>query len=207
MSLAVSPEGDIAAVVLAAGASRRFGEANKLLADLGGRTLLERVVDAVSAAGVTDVVVVTGWDSAAVEAALRGQRVRVVHNVRWDEGMGGSIATGIEAVGPTASGAFIVPADLPLLTPQAIASLIAAFRAADGNRIVFPITAAGEQRNPVLWPRTHFGALLSLPLEKGAKALLQLIAAQCLSVPVDDALLSDVDTSADLAAIAQRRPD
>jgi CTP:molybdopterin cytidylyltransferase MocA len=46
-----------------------------------------------------------------------------------------------------------------------------------------------------------------LPPEKGAKALLQLIAAQCLSVPVDDAWLSDVDTSADLAAIAQRRAD
>jgi molybdenum cofactor cytidylyltransferase len=201
VSLAVPPDGDIAAVVLAAGASRRFGAANKLLAELGGRTLLERVVEAVSTAGVTDVVVVTGWDSAAVETALRGQHVRLVHNVRWEEGMGASIAAGIAAVEPTASGAFIIPADLPLLTPHAIASLIAAFRAADCNRIVFPTTAAGEQRNPVLWPRAHFGALLSLPPEKGAKALLQLIADQCLSVPVDDALLSDVDTSADLAAL------
>lgn len=195
------PDGDIAAVVLAAGASRRFGEANKLLAEVGGRTLIERVVAALAAADVDDILVVTGWDHEAVEVALRGQRVRFVHNERWDEGMGASIATGVDAVEATASGAFIVPADLPLLTPQTITSLIAAFRAADGNRIVFPTTAAGEQRNPVLWPRAHFGALLALPPEKGAKALLQLIAAHCLPVAVDDALLSDVDTSADLAAL------
>ncbi len=203
----VRPDGDIAAVVLAAGASRRFGEANKLLAEFGGRTLIERVVAALTAADVGDILVVTGWDHEAVEAALRGQRVRFVHNERWDEGMGTSIAAGVAAVEATASGAFIVPADLPLLTPQAIASLIAAFKAAGGNRIVFPTTSAGEQRNPVLWPRAHFGALLALPPEKGAKALLQLIAAQCLPVAVDDALLGDVDTSADLDAITRRGAD
>jgi molybdenum cofactor cytidylyltransferase len=201
------PEGDIAAVVLAAGASRRFGESNKLLADIDGRTLLDRVVEAVSAAGVADVVVVTGWDRAAVEAALAGQRVRLVHNARWEEGMGSSIAAGVAALNVDTSGVVIVPADLPLLTPQAIATLVEAFRAADCNRIVFPTTTGGEQRNPVLWPRAHFGALLSLPPEKGAKALLQLIAAQCRPVPVDDVLLSDVDTSADLAAIAQSKLD
>ena len=203
----VRPDGDIAAVVLAAGASRRFGEANKLLAEVGGRTLIERVVAALAAADVGDILVVTGWDREAVEAALRGQRVRFVHNERWDEGMGTSIAAGVAAVEATSSGAFIVPADLPLLTPQAIASLIAAFNAAGGNRIVFPTTSAGEQRNPVLWPRAHFGALLALPPEKGAKALLQLIAAQCLPVAVDDALLGDVDTSADLDAITRRGAD
>jgi molybdenum cofactor cytidylyltransferase len=121
--------------------------------------------------------------------------------------MGSSIAAGVNAVDAAATGAFIVPGDMPLLTPQAIATLVQAFRGAACNRIVFPTTTGGEQRNPVLWPRAHFGALLSLPPEKGAKALLQLIAAQCLSVPVDDVLLSDVDTSADLAAVAQRNPD
>ena len=52
----------------------------------------------------------------------------------------------------------------------------------------------------MLWPRRHFGALLSLPPEKGAKALLQLVAQECIAVVADDAALSDVDTPADLEA-------
>ena len=108
------PEDDIGAVVLAAGASRRFGEANKLLARVGERTLIGCVVDAIAAAGVGDIVVVIGWDHAATQSAAADPRVRIVHNPHWEAGMGSSIAVGIEALPDTTAGAFIVPADMPL---------------------------------------------------------------------------------------------
>jgi molybdenum cofactor cytidylyltransferase len=112
--------------------------------------------------------------------------------------MGTSIAAGIAALDAAARGAFIVPGDMGLLTPQVVAKLIEASTAAGGDRIVFPTTRAGAQRNPVLWPRRHFGALLALPPEEGAKALLQRVAADCLPVSIDDAALADIDTAAEL---------
>lgn len=192
-------EGSIAAVLLAAGASRRFGEDNKLLAHIDGRTLLERVVNALTIAGISDIVVVTGHDSAAVEAALRGRPVRFVHNPAWQSGMGSSIATGVAALDADVTGCFIVPGDLGLLPPQLVSDLADAFRTRKCDCIVYP-TAGGEQRNPVLWPRRHFGALLALPPDKGAKALLQLVASECVPVLADAGAISDIDTPADLQA-------
>jgi molybdenum cofactor cytidylyltransferase len=194
----VAADGGIAAVVLAAGASQRFGDDNKLLARIDGRTLIERVVNALAIGGAADIVVVTGHDRTAVETALRGRPVRFAHNANWETGMGSSIGAGIAALDESAAGAFIVPGDVPLLSAQLVASLIGAF--ASTERIVYPATRAGEQRNPVLWPRRHFGALLALPRSTGAKALLQLVASDCLAVAADDAVLSDVDTPADLEA-------
>ncbi len=52
----------------------------------------------------------------------------------------------------------------------------------------------------MLWPRRHFGALLALPPDKGAKALLQLVASECVPVAADAAAISDIDTPADLEA-------
>lgn len=202
---AVPADAGIAAIVLAAGASRRFGEDNKLLALVDGRPLIARVVNALSIGGVADIIVVTGHDGSNVEATLRGRPVRFVPNESWRTGMGSSIAAGAAALDDGVTGAFVVPGDMPLLSPQLIAALISAFEANKHEKIIYPATTAGEQRNPVLWPRRHFGALLSLPPEKGAKALLQLVTSECVAVVATDAVLSDIDTPAQLEA-ARKAP-
>ena len=107
---------EVVAVLLAAGASTRFGTANKLVAEIDGRPLVRAVADAVLGAGVAEVVVVTGADAALIERALQGLPVRFVHNARWQDGMGSSIAAGVAALCDTADAAFIVPGDMPLLT-------------------------------------------------------------------------------------------
>lgn len=199
----MQPDARIAAVVLAAGASRRFGEANKLLASIGGRPLISRTVDALREGGVEEIVVVTGWDCAGIEAALEGNRVRSIHNEAWERGMGSSIATGIAAVEAEASASFIVPGDMAFLTPASVRSLIDVSRKETGASIVVPTTRDGAQRNPVLWPRRHFGALQMLTGEAGAKALLQALANECRMVGIDDGELADIDTEADLAVAQQ----
>jgi molybdenum cofactor cytidylyltransferase len=193
--------GKFAAVVLAAGQSNRFGPQNKLLADLGGRPLLRGVADEVVGGGADPVVVVTGCDRAGIETALAGLPVRFVHNDGWRAGMGSSIAAGVAALGADVEAAFIVPGDMPRLTSDVFQKLAAAFARAERPMIVYPATPAGEQRNPVLWPRRYFPKLATLSGPDGAKGLLRRLGPECLSVVADDpTVFADIDTADDLAA-------
>jgi molybdenum cofactor cytidylyltransferase len=71
---------------------------------------------------------------------------------------------------------------------------------------VFPATAAGEQRNPVLWPRRFFPKLMALSGREGAKRLLQSLGSESVSIVADDAgTFADIDTIADLEASLDRR--
>jgi len=162
---------EIGAVLLAAGASQRFGADNKLLANIGGRPLIRWVADEIVSSDA-EAVVVTGCDHLLIEKALDGSVLRFAHNPNWTRGMGSSIAAGVMALGSQALGAFVVPGDMPFLTSALLKDLMAAFNESRGRSIVYPITRAGEQRNPVLWPRRFFPLLGSLSGSGGAKHLL-----------------------------------
>lgn len=189
----------IGAVLLAAGSSSRFGDENKLVADFDGEPLIRHVATVVSESGVDDIVVVTGHDREAVEAALDGLPLRFVHNEDWPSGMGRSIARGIRALRPDTPAAFIIPGDMPFLTVALLQALAGRYADAEGNRIVVPTTEDGRQRNPVLWPRRCFDALASLDGPKGGKALLKRHWSEARLVPVADvSVFTDVDTPDDL---------
>jgi molybdenum cofactor cytidylyltransferase len=190
--------GRIAAVVLAAGASNRFGAENKLLARIGGRPVVRRVAEAAVGGGAADVVVVTGCDRPLIEEALSGLAVRFAHNANWQAGMGSSIAVGVAALGEDSEGALIVPGDMPLLTSLLIASLAAAFERGGRASIIYPATPSGEQRNPVLWPRRLFPKLMALSGREGAKRLLESLGREAVSLTAEEAALADIDTLADL---------
>ena len=195
----------IAAVLLAAGASRRFGEANKLLADIGGEPLVRRVARVLVASGLAEIIAVTGGEPKSCTAALDGLPVRCVHNESWAAGMGGSIAAGIRALALKIDGAFIVPGDMPFLDAALFRQLVAEFDGSGGGKIVFAATPEGEQRNPVLWPRRYFPQLAALRGPEGAKRLLQRAGAETIRVIVEDPIeFSDVDTPADLQAARVR---
>jgi molybdenum cofactor cytidylyltransferase len=194
--------GGLSAIVLAAGASERFGAGNKLLAEIGGEALIRRVVRGCLDGAIAEAVVVTGCDEAQIAAALQGLPVRcLIHNAAWRSGMGTSIASGIAAFGPDIEGAFVVPGDMPHLTASLLLRLAASFEAGKRRAVVFPADASGEQRNPVLWPRRLFPDLMRLSGRGGAKDLLRAHRAESIAVAVDDpALLDDVDTQEDLEA-------
>jgi molybdenum cofactor cytidylyltransferase len=192
----------LGAIVLAAGPSERFGADNKLLADIGGNALIRVTVGAIVGAGIPDVVVVTGSEEERIAAALDAFPLRFAHNANWRAGMGTSIAAGIAALRAQSEGAFVVPGDMPRLTSVLFLRLAAAFDGSSRGAIVFPADAAGEQRNPVLWPKRFFPELMTLSGQKGAKALLKAHSAECLAVLVEDtAILEDVDTQDDLQGV------
>jgi molybdenum cofactor cytidylyltransferase len=191
---------DLAAIVLAAGASRRFGAQNKLLVPIGDRPLVRRVVEEILKSGAAEVTVVTGCEAPLIESALEGLDVHCVHNETWQAGMGSSIACGVRALQSDYAGAFVVPADMPFLSASLFRELAATFQQHGAQNVIYPATATGEQRNPVLWPQRFFPNLAELSGQGGAKDLLRSMGAEAIAVRIDEAFLADVDTPEELKA-------
>lgn len=192
----------LGAVLLAGGASRRFGVDNKLLAEIDGVPIVARVAREILGGGVRDLVVVTGAEHDAYVTALAGLPVRMVRNAAWDAGIGSSIAAGIRALSLTCGGAFIVPGDLPNLAAGVFVKLAETFAEAGGERVVVPTTVDGSQRNPVLWPRHLFPQLAALSGGSGGKSLLDTLGGQRVDVAFgDDSLFADIDTPDDYARL------
>lgn len=199
-----SPE--IAGILLAAGSSRRFGRANKLLATVDGKALVRRAAEAIIASRAGVLIVVTGHEAEQIRSALAGLSVTFAHNERHLGGIGTSVAAGVAALDKEIEGGLIAQADMPWLNAAVIDALIARFQSSNRDRIVVPVAPDGAQGNPVLWPRRLFHELSALTGDTGGKALINREAATVEQVGIEDArLFSDVDTQADLAAVEAQR--
>ena len=188
----------IAAVVLAAGLSRRMGEA-KLLLPVDGRPIVRHAVEGVRAAGLDPVLVVTGPDPAAIEAALAGLDARIVVNPAPEAGQAGSVRAGVAALPATVDTVLIALGDQPLLAPDIIPALLAAHRASD-RPIVAPRYQDGPG-NPVLFDRAVFPELLALEGDRGARPVIARDPARVEWVTLDRPMPPDVDTPADYEKI------
>jgi molybdenum cofactor cytidylyltransferase len=191
----------IAAVVLAAGRSTRMGTNNKLLADVGGKPMVRRAVEAALGSEAAPVLVVTGHQAARVRGALAGLDVAFVHNGDYARGLSASLAAGIRALPSAVAGTLVLLGDMPHIVPGHLDRLIAAFRD-EGGAVIVPVHA-GERGNPVLWPRAFFAQILGLEGDAGAKRLLATPAARVRELDLGtDAIFLDVDTA---EALAQAR--
>jgi CTP:molybdopterin cytidylyltransferase MocA len=156
----------IAAVVLAAGAGSRFGGPKQ-------RLLLPRVLDAVRASSVDEVVVVEGAYSLEVD-------VPVVECPEWERGPGASLCCGLRALPPETEAAVVVLADGPDLSPAAIDRVLEAWRGGAGD--IVAASYGGDRGHPVLLGR----AAWPLVPDEGARALEPvLIACDDLGTPGD----------------------
>ena len=188
----------IAAVVLAAGRSRRMGQA-KLLMPVAGRAIVRHAVEGVLAGGVDSVWVVTGPDGGPIEAALAGLDVQIVVNPAPEEGQAGSVRAGIAALPAPVDTALIALGDQPALEPSIIPALLAARRTST-RPIVAPRYRDG-QGNPVVFKREIFPELLRLTGDQGARPVIQKEPARVEWVEFDLPMPPDVDTPADYEKI------
>jgi CTP:molybdopterin cytidylyltransferase MocA/SAM-dependent methyltransferase len=186
----------ITAVVLAAGAASRFGGV-KLLAEVRGKPVLQHVLDAIDAAGLTDVVVVLGTDAETIEAAIDWRGERRVRNPEPERGLSSSVAIGLAAVPEDAAGALIVLGDQPGIRPESVGALLE--QAGDpANPVVVPRYADDAGRNPVLLDRAAFPLAAEATGDRGLGPVLSAHADLVREVPLEGAN-PDVDTRADLA--------
>ena len=148
------PELRFSAVVLAAGSSSRMGGPNKLLLPVGGEPLVRRTVRTVLAAGVHEVVVVTGHQAREVMQVLVDLPVTLQANLRHEEGQMRSAAAGVAALARATDAILVCPGDLPLLTPADLVELFAAYAAHADHSIVIP-RHAGQRGNPIVFAAAH----------------------------------------------------
>jgi CTP:molybdopterin cytidylyltransferase MocA len=197
----------VAGVLLAAGEGSRFGRP-KALVEFDGLTLAQRGVDLLRAGGADPILVVTG----AVPVQLGG--THAVDNPDWRTGMGSSLRAGLQALGGGPDepaqlgenvGAVVVAlADQPLVGAEAVARLIAAYRA---GATVAVAAYDGRPRNPVLLAREHWPEVIAMAAgDQGARAFLRarpdlVTLVEC----ADTGRPDDIDTPADLARAAAHR--
>lgn len=194
------PAPRVAAVVLAAGMSRRMGGPNKLLAPIDGVPMVARVVDAFLSSRADPVLVVLGHQAGEVRAALSGRDVRFVENPQYEEGLGASLRAGIEALDETVDGALVALGDMPWIRSDHIHRLITAFDPSGPATIVVPVHDR-KRGHPVLWSARHFAEMRKLGGDVGARGLLERHADAVRAVPIDDAAVHrDVDTPEMLAS-------
>src|SRR5262245_4610642 len=187
-------------VILAGGASSRMGSPKALLADDRGQPFVVRLVRAMAEAGLSDLVVVTGYEHDSIVAALAAQvmpRVRVVRNEDPARGQLSSLWTAMDEVcGPETEAFAVMLVDVPLVTPETIRTVVDAWKRSRAP-IVRP--AVGPRRgHPVAFERAVFDGLCPVPLDVGARAVVRAHERDILDVPVaDTGCLKDIDTRDD----------
>lgn len=185
----------VAAVVLAAGSSRRMAPANKLLMDVAGQPMVRRVVERILSSPASPVVVVTGHQADRIRDALAGLAVAFVHNPDHAQGMSTSLKAGLAEVAPEAAGAVVCLADMPRVTAAHLERLIGAFEESGAAAICVP-THGDRRGNPVLWPRRFFAEMMAVTGDVGARHLIAANAGDVREVAMeDDGILFDVDRS------------
>lgn len=191
----------VAAIVLAAGASRRLGQPKQLLM-LGGETLVERAIRLVGEAGATPVLTVLGANREVILATVELNPAVPVINNDWEHGIATSIHAGLESldvIAPHANAALILSCDQPRLTADHLRELIEAFDAQAEPSIVAS-AYAGVVGIPAVFPRLVFPHLLALRGDQGARAILAQPPCPLIAVPFSGGEI-DIDQPGDLTQL------
>jgi molybdenum cofactor cytidylyltransferase len=191
----------VSAIVLAAGGGSRFG-GGKLLAKLGGRPIIETVLDNLREAPVDEIIVIVGADAESLREVCERYGIRTVANQEWERGQSTSVLAGLRTCGGRA--AVVMLGDQPFVGAEAVARLVAAF--AEGAKVAVA-TYGGKRRNPVLFSREIWPLLeAELAGDEGARSVLRRHPELVVEVPCDgvgDPV--DVDTREDLRRLEEMR--
>ena len=184
----------VAGIILAAGEASRFGKIKQLL-DYHGKPFVRAVAETALAGKLSPVVVVSGANAEAVEAAVSDLPVTILRNTDWQKGQSSSIRAGLQVLPAQTGAAIFLLADQPQVTSTVIHAL-----SEKHAQTLAPVLApliAGQRANPVLFDRATFPDLISLTGDVGGRAIFSKY--QPVFLPWhDESLLMDIDTPKDL---------
>jgi molybdenum cofactor cytidylyltransferase len=192
----------IAALVLAAGQSRRMGTLNKLLIAIDGKPMVRHVAEAVRASQARPLIVVTGHQREKVEAVLSGLPDAFVFNPDYALGLSTSLKRGLAALPEGVDAVLICLGDMPKVKAAELDRLIAAFNPVEGRVICLP-TRHGKRGNPVLLGKALLPELAAISGDIGAREVVAAHPDLVAEVEMEsDGVLTDIDTPQGLARLA-----
>jgi len=203
--------------VLAAGVGTRLGGGKSLLPWQDSPLIVHVVEKTLRMPNLLSVTVVLGHQAEKLQRCLEtafpavsASPLRIVHNLRWEEGLSASLQCGINALLDSSEAAclrniLVLLGDLPLVREDTLALLCESHhRACAGNpqhAATIP-TYLGKRGNPVVLSRLIFPLLFTIKGDTGARSLLATLAENALFLPVDDqGILLDIDSPEDYAAL------
>jgi len=193
--------GDVAAILLAAGRSRRMGRFKPLL-PFGESTVIESCLASLRSADIEDIIVVVGHRAADVREQLRDYDLGFAFNPDPESEMSASIARGVELTNPQAEAVLITPVDQPAVPGEIIRQLIDEWRHTRG-RLIQP-EHNGRGGHPVLIDLVYRNELLTLDAERGLRALFDAHRREVRRVAVESPYVArDMDTWEDYVALHQ----
>jgi molybdenum cofactor cytidylyltransferase len=191
----------VAGVVLAAGVSSRMGS-NKMLLQVGGRTLVRRAVSTALSGGLHPVLVVVGHESERVRAELSDLSCTPVLNPDYASGMNTSLRAGIMALPDDVSAAVVLLGDMPLVEASMVRALLDAFRRENAPLVV---STYGEVvAPPILYGRSLFPELRALTADACGKRVVKQHREEALELSWPSEALTDLDLPGDLQRVRAR---
>jgi len=192
-----------AAILLAAGESRRMGATNKLTLPVAGQPLLRRTAETLLNAGLQELVVVIGHQQQVSRELLQDLPLTIVYNDNYREGQMTSVHCGMAALQQACDAVLVCLADLPLMQVEDLHQLAEAFGHCPTSVLV--PTYRGERGNPIVLAYRHRQQILAGDRTLGCKRLIQkhpeLVTALEMS---NDRLVFDLDTPEAYQRLQQR---
>jgi molybdenum cofactor cytidylyltransferase len=192
-----------AGIILAAGASRRFGRPKQLV-NFRGKPLLEWVIDAAAHSDLDTIILILGHAHDEIlerlDERLLEADISTFINHEYPSGQSSSLKIGLSMVRGDHQAAIFLPGDQPLITSQLINQLIDAFWKSP-KTIAAPVYG-GRRGAPAIFGRRHFDALMQTEGDRGGRGLIETHAGDVLEVETGDPhMLADIDTPEDLTRL------
>jgi molybdenum cofactor cytidylyltransferase len=193
----------ISLIILAAGRSTRFGS-NKLLFEISGKKLIERVVETGVASKASEVVVVVGFEKEKILPILEGYQCEVVFNPEFEKGQSSSVIAGAKSVKNEAHAIMILPGDMAYIDVEHINKVIDEYNSLPSSIVVACFES--KMGHPILFDRELFNEILKITEEGfGLKEVVDRHRTEIRRVDVGSAeILLDVDVPEDVKS--HRRP-
>jgi len=195
---------EFSALIPCAGRSSRMGDF-KALMPLGGETFIERIIGLFQGVGIWDILVVVGHEAHRLSGVLDRHGVRRVVNETYEAGMFSSIQVGVRHLGPRGRAFFVLPVDIPLVAPETLEELLAAFHRLP-TCVCRPVYA-GRFGHPPLISTALVPSILRYGGSGGLRGLLALYRGLTTAVEVKDPhCVMDADTAGDYYKLTRRLP-
>ena len=192
--------GPVAGVLLAAGTASRMGS-NKLLFELDGESILRGAVRRALAGGLSPLLVVLGHEADKAARELEGLPCQWALNPLYEQGINSSLKSGILAVPPQARAAMVLLADMPFVTPEMIAAMVARYRETRAPLVISDYD--GVNAPPMLYDRSLFNELLTMTGEGCGRQVVKRHRGEAEVLAWPAAALADLDVPEDYARVVE----